>query len=263
MILTLPTILTLARLVTLPVLLAFLYVEDVWGVWLSLFLYGLCALTDFADGWIARKFNQSSDFGRFLDPLADKIFVLLILVTMIHAGIIYGVMVFFVLLILLRELLVAGLREYTGPLNITIPVSKLAKWKTTAQMIAIGLLIISPLNGYMLFLGVLGLLIATGLTVYTGYQYFIQVWHDVFAPEGITIIDPMVVPFAAEGEIVDAPKQSRKILKKPAPVTDKKTEKKIKNKDTTKKGLASLKSKVKPEKEVATEPVVAPEEKDS
>ena len=134
---------------------------------LAFALYVIAAVTDYVSGWWARTYNQSSDFGRMLDPVVDKIFVAALFVTMAATGMIGGLMLACPIIILAREFLVAGLREYLGPRGITLPVTQLAKWKTTVQMVAIGLLIFPGLGG----LGTILLLVATALTLYTGWDY--------------------------------------------------------------------------------------------
>ncbi len=164
----LPNILTISRIALLPVLLVLLYMPQNWALWSALGLYILSAITDFLDGYLARKWKVVSPFGTFLDPIADKVFVAVLLITLVDIGRLDGLWTAPAIIILVRELLVSGMREFLGPKNIKLPVSKLAKWKTTIQMIALGLLIYS---GSLLLIGQISLLVAAALTVITGWTY--------------------------------------------------------------------------------------------
>jgi cardiolipin synthase len=163
---TIPNILTLGRLfLLLPICLFLTFGWTMHAV--AFVLYLLAAVSDYVDGWWARTFNQSSDIGRVMDPVVDKIFVAGLFIMLSAIGTISGWMLLCPIIILGREFLVAGLREYLGPRGITLPVTKAAKWKTTLQMVAIGLMIFPGLQELGLFL----LLAATVLTVTTGYGY--------------------------------------------------------------------------------------------
>lgn len=168
-----PTILTIGRLLALPVLVALFFTEDAWplAIWLNLALYIIAALTDFLDGWWARKFNQITPLGTFLDPISDKIFVGAMLVLLVAFGRLDGLWVVLPIIIMSREFLVSGLREFLGPHNVQMPVTKLAKWKTASQMLAIAILIIAPALPYALIAGQSLLAIAAILTIITGWGY--------------------------------------------------------------------------------------------
>lgn len=180
--LTFATILTLGRLALLPLIVVLLFIPAGWAAWGALIIYIAGALTDWLDGWVARQFDQSSNFGRFLDPLADKIFVVVILLMLTAVDRIDGIWVLAVIVILVREFAVAGLREFLGPKGIAVPVSPLAKWKTTTQMIATGLLIIGPFAPYGFFVhlaGLISLAAAAVLTALTGWQYMKASWSHL------------------------------------------------------------------------------------
>lgn len=171
---TLPNILTIARLLLLPFIVWLFFMEAWWGAeaaYACFAFYVIAAITDGLDGYIARKRNQISAFGTFLDPIADKIFVAALLVLLIGFVRLPGPWMVVAIVILAREFLISGLREYLGPKNIQIPVSRLAKWKTATQMIAIGALILGPYVPGALTLGQWLLLIAMILTVATGWSY--------------------------------------------------------------------------------------------
>ena len=172
--LNVPNSLTILRLIMLPLIIACFFYEDVMGaqiIWVALGLYTLAAITDFLDGYLARKLNQITAFGTFLDPISDKIFVTSLLITLLAFDRLPGLWILVVLVILGREFLVSGLREYLGPHKITLPVTQLAKWKTAVQMIAVGALIIGPYLPYGLEAGQWGLAIAAALTLVTGWGY--------------------------------------------------------------------------------------------
>ena len=167
-------VLTIARMIMLPIMVALFYLEDSWGntaIWACFWLYVIAAFTDYLDGYLARKMRQTSDFGTFLDPISDKIMVGIILVMLIATDRVGAFGVVLALLIFTREFLVSGLREYLGPKGIKVPVMKLAKWKTTVQMIACGVLILSGTVPLAYEAGMILLLIATALTLRTGWVY--------------------------------------------------------------------------------------------
>lgn len=167
----LANILTIARLLLLLVIVGLFYIDQGWAAWTCLGLYVVAAITDFLDGWVARKFNQITPFGTFMDPIADKVFVAVILMMLIASGRLDGLWVIAALIIMTREFLVSGMREFLGPKNIKLPVSQLAKWKTALQMIALGILIIGPFVPLATLAGNLSLSGAAVLTVITGWAY--------------------------------------------------------------------------------------------
>ncbi len=167
-------ILTIARMLMLPVMVFLFYMEDSWGagaIKACFGLYFISAVTDYLDGYLARKLKQTSDFGTFLDPISDKIMVAVVLIMLIATDRLGMFGVILTLLIFTREFLISGLREYMGPKNIKVPVMKLAKWKTTVQMVACGVLILSGLVPFAYEGGMVLLLIATVLTLMTGWKY--------------------------------------------------------------------------------------------
>lgn len=170
----LANILTISRLILLPFIIALFFFERWAGataMWPALGLYIVAALSDYFDGWVARQYNQTSAFGTFLDPISDKIFVAALLVTFVAFQRLDSIWIVPVIVILSREFLVSGLREYLGPKNIQLPVTNLAKWKTAAQMLSLGFLIIGPYVPYALMTGQFLLLAAAILTVITGAAY--------------------------------------------------------------------------------------------
>ncbi len=172
--LNLPNILTLSRMLLLPVIVWLFFMEAQWGVravWWALGLYAFASITDFFDGYLARKLNRVSEFGTFLDPISDKIFVGSLLVLLVGFDRLDGVWVVPVLLIFFREFLVSGLREFLGPKNVQMPVTNLAKYKTALQMLSLGFLIVGGHVDYTLEIGRIMLCAAAGLTLITGWGY--------------------------------------------------------------------------------------------
>ena len=172
----LPNILTYGRIVAVPIVAGLL----LWGGdnarWTALAIYIVAAITDFFDGYLARKWKQQSSLGRMLDPIADKVLVAVVLLVLCADDILRGGHIWAAIIILSREVLVSGLREYLGELQVSVPVTQIAKWKTTVQLVAIGFLIAGPAGDtvvpYTTEMGIAMLWIAAGLTLYTGYDYF-------------------------------------------------------------------------------------------
>jgi len=174
MLFNLPNLLTLSRIAAIPVVLASFYLPGTWANWVALVLFALAGFTDLLDGYLARSWNQTSKLGRFLDPVADKLLVAATLLMLAHVGQIDGWSIVPALIILCREITVSGLREFLAELKVGLPVSRLAKWKTTIQMVAIGFLILHPAGPDWLHvhaLGIFGIWVAAGLTLITGYDY--------------------------------------------------------------------------------------------
>ncbi len=170
----LPNLLTLFRIAVIPGLVALFYIDTRFASWLACGLFSLAAITDFLDGYIARVTKQQSAFGRFLDPVADKLLVASTLLMMVAFGQIRGLVILPALVILCREITVSGLREYLAGLQVSVPVSQLAKWKTTLQMVAIAVLIVGdngPRDIPVVEIGEFGLWAAAILTIVTGYDY--------------------------------------------------------------------------------------------
>lgn len=171
---SLPNLLTLSRILVIPLVIASFYVEGDYARWFACALFSGAAITDWLDGHMARRWQQQSELGRFLDPIADKLLVSATLFMLTTFGRLSAMAVFPALVILCREILVSGLREYLAGLRVGMPVSRLAKWKTTIQMVAIGFLIVG--DGGPSFIPVEGigealLWIAALLTLVTGYDY--------------------------------------------------------------------------------------------
>lgn len=173
---SLPNLLTLSRILAVPGLVWLMWSRNPWE-WLAAFaLYTLAAVTDYLDGYLARAWGTVSKIGQFLDPIADKIMVAAVIVMLVDAQVLHGYSVVAGLIILLREIIVSGLREYLATLAVSMPVSRLAKWKTAAQLIALGALILVGVEPLLPWLpaqeiGLTTLWGAAILTLITGYDY--------------------------------------------------------------------------------------------
>jgi len=181
----LPNMLTYARILAVPLVALCFYLEgrlqsSDFARWSALVIFVIASLTDYLDGYLARAWQQTSNIGKMLDPIADKLLVatclLLLAADTDHRGGIAGWSLWAAIIILCREILVSGLREYLAALKVSVPVTQLAKWKTAIQMIAIAFLLLGPagdkLVPYWTQLGHVLLWIAAIVTLYTGYDYF-------------------------------------------------------------------------------------------
>jgi cardiolipin synthase len=179
--LALPNLLTYTRIAAVPVVVGCLYYQDIlqgglWLRWVALVVFIAAGVTDWLDGYFARKWGEQSTFGRMLDPIADKLLVSSCLLMLAADGTIRGWSLWAAIVILCREILVSGLREYLAELRVSVPVTQLAKWKTTLQLVAVGFLVlgragdavapvVTPIGLTLLWLSAL-------LTLYTGWDYF-------------------------------------------------------------------------------------------
>ncbi|TNM65479.1 CDP-diacylglycerol--glycerol-3-phosphate 3-phosphatidyltransferase [Aliirhizobium smilacinae] len=176
-----PNLLTYARIVAVPVIVLCFFVEGKLessdtARWTALWLFIIASLTDYLDGYLARIWNQTSNIGRMLDPIADKLLVAAVLLLLAADQTIAGWSLWAAITILCREILVSGLREYLAALKVSVPVTRIAKWKTTIQMVSIAFLLAGPAGDkvvpYITEMGIALLWIAAFLTFYTGYDYF-------------------------------------------------------------------------------------------
>lgn len=173
--LNLPNLLTLSRIVAIPLVIVTFFLPAPFGPWAGCVLFAAAGFTDWLDGQLARRWHQQSAWGRVLDPIADKLLVATILFMLAALERISAVTIFPALVILAREILVSGLREHLAMLRVPVPVSRLAKWKTALQMVAIGVLLVGdagPAALHVRTVGELLLWLAAGLTLITGYDYW-------------------------------------------------------------------------------------------
>jgi cardiolipin synthase (CMP-forming) len=177
----LPNMLTYARIVAVPMIVFCFFIEghlksSDWARWVALSIFVVASITDYLDGYLARAWKQQSNIGRMLDPIADKLLVASCLLLLAADNSIAGWTLWAAIIILCREILVSGLREYLADLKVSVPVTQLAKWKTTIQMVAVGFLLAGSAGDkilpYTSQMGIALLWVAAVLTLYTGYDYF-------------------------------------------------------------------------------------------
>ncbi len=174
--LSLPNLLTIGRIVAVPVICLLVVLGGpVWGT-LAFLLYVAAAASDWLDGYLARKLNQGSPLGRMLDPIADKLLVGALLIVMAFTRDLSALDLIPAVAIMMREILVPGLREYLGPRNVVVHVTPLAKWKTTVQLVALGIIMLETLLPFLGLISDIVLWIAGLLTVWTGAQYYASAW---------------------------------------------------------------------------------------
>ena len=177
----LPNLLTYARIVAVPVVVGCMYFQSVlgyglWLRWVALAIFIAAGITDVLDGYVARTYGQQSSFGRMLDPIADKLLVSSCLLMLAADETIKGLALWAAIIILCREILVSGLREYLAELRVSVPVTALAKWKTFLQLLAVGFCIAGEAGDKILpittEIGIGLLWFSAILTLYTGWDYF-------------------------------------------------------------------------------------------
>ena len=173
---SLPNILTYGRIAAVPLMVACFYLDGHLANWLTLAIFIAASVTDFLDGYLARAWQQQSALGRMLDPIADKLLVAAALMMLVYVGTIGGWSLIAAIIILSREILVSGLREFLAELRVSVPVTTLAKWKTTLQMVSIGFLLAGSAGDAIIpgvsLVGLTLLWLSAILTLYTGWDYF-------------------------------------------------------------------------------------------
>jgi cardiolipin synthase len=177
--LSVPNLITYGRIFAVPAVAALLAFADGEGSsilwWWALAIFAAASVSDYFDGLLARWYNEQSELGRMLDPIADKLLVGVVLLVLVGKGIIGGWSLAAAIIILSREILVSGLREYLAGLAVKMHVTRLAKWKTAAQLVALGALIAGPIGGagwpHLQDIGLLLLWASALITAYTGYEY--------------------------------------------------------------------------------------------
>jgi cardiolipin synthase len=177
----LPNMLTYARILAVPAIVLCFYLEGRvrptdWWRWAAFWLFVAASVTDYLDGYIARIWKQTSNIGKMLDPIADKLLVSAVLLLLAFDRTIDKWTLWAAIIILCREILVSGLREYLAALKVSVPVTQLAKWKTALQLIAVGFLLAGPAGDkilpYTTDIGIGLLWLSAIVTLYTGYDYF-------------------------------------------------------------------------------------------
>jgi cardiolipin synthase (CMP-forming) len=171
MLTTPPNLLTAARILAIPAMLAAFYIPGKLGQLATCVIFTAAAVTDYLDGYLARSWSMQSPLGRMMDPIADKLLVGAAILMLVHFD---RAPILPALVILCREILVSGLREFLAEVRVGLPVSRLAKWKTGVQMTAIAFLLAGTAAPWWLFadqIGWYGLWLAAGLTMITGLDY--------------------------------------------------------------------------------------------
>ena len=230
----LPNILTISRIVVIPLIFLSIYFTSYFWAMLAAILFVIASITDYFDGYLARARSQTSAFGRLLDPIADRLLVATALVVILAKPDMYSlhISIIPVFVILCREILVSGLREFLREVNVGLPVTKLAKWKTAFQMVALSMMMFRELWIGWSYLGEFLLWVAAVLTFITGYQYYQKSLDYVKAEEAKKVTE---ITLEAEVNIKSAPKKTSKPAKttktarkkKSAKVEPKKTAKKV------------------------------------
>ncbi len=168
--------LTVSRITVIPIILGLIAIPNVWAAWVGLAFFISAGVTDWLDGYMARRENEVTKLGQFLDPIADKLLVSAVILVLVSTKQISGWSILPAIIILMREVAVSGLREFLADLRVSVPVSKLAKWKTTIQMVALGFLIIgdryAPDFIPATLIGDIGIWVAGGFTLVTAWDYW-------------------------------------------------------------------------------------------
>jgi cardiolipin synthase len=173
----LPNVLTYGRIAAAPLVGATYYIPGNWGPWIAFTIFVVASVTDYVDGYLARAWQQQSALGRMLDPIADKLLVSVAILVLAVDGMFDGTSFWAAVIILMREIFVSGLREFLAELRVSVPVTRLAKWKTTMQLIAVAALLIAPAlqgarQGFIVNIGLAFFWATAIVTLYTGYDYF-------------------------------------------------------------------------------------------
>lgn len=171
----LPNLLTLARIGLVPAFVAAFWLPMPMGRWVAFVVFIIAAITDYADGWIARRRQAESRLGQMLDPIADKLLISSALMMLVYMDDIRGFVIIPALIILAREILVSGMREFLATIAVQVPVSSVSKFKTAVQVLALAVLILAPavehVWGGVHQAGIVALWGAAVLTIYTGFSY--------------------------------------------------------------------------------------------
>ena len=172
--LNISNLLTIARIIVIPIIVICIYFKSPVYGWIAFVLFCLASATDYFDGYFARIRNEITNFGTFLDPIADKLLVAAVILILTSKKTIADWETIPALIILLREIAVSGLREYLAGIKVSVPVSRIGKLKTSIQLIALALLILAESQISVLpiiFIGKIALWVAGILTLYTGFDY--------------------------------------------------------------------------------------------
>ena len=177
-----PNILTIGRIIIVPIFVVSFFLPGFFGDLIPFFLFVLASFTDYLDGLLARLFKEESKLGELLDPIADKILVSAALILLVMNGTIKNYEVIAAIIILTREILISGLREFLAKVNVAMPVTSLARVKTFLQMLSIAILLTGESGNKIInfqdynaqTIGIILLWLSAFLTLYTGYDYLIK-----------------------------------------------------------------------------------------
>lgn len=222
----LPNILTISRIAVIPLIFMSIYFTSyVWAMMAGI-LFVAASITDYLDGYLARAWNETSAFGRLLDPIADKLLVATALVVILAKPDMYSlnITIIPVFVILCREILVSGLREFLREVNVGLPVTKLAKWKTAFQMTALAMMLFKDLWIGWSYTGEFLLWVAAILTFITGYQYYQRSLEYVKAEEakkvkevkGVVIEEPVAATVKTAKKTAAKKSEAKSSVKKSA-----------------------------------------------
>lgn len=240
----LPNILTISRIVVIPVIFLAIYIHSaIWSIFAGV-LFVVASITDYLDGYFARSRNQNSVLGRLLDPIADKLLVVSALLIIVANRMVSPVTYIPVIIIMCREVLVSGMREFLAEFRVGMPVTRLAKWKTACQMTAISMILLQHLYVIGELVGFVGewlLWIAGILTFVTGYQYFEKCIDYIYTVENNKKNPVKTV----EEEVI-------KIAEKVRTAVSEKVKKQAQNQKTVKASKPAVKRTTKPKKKPHT-----------
>ncbi len=177
-----PNILTIGRIIIVPIFVITFFLPGFFGDLIPFFLFVLASFTDYLDGLLARLFKEESRLGELLDPIADKILVSTALVLLIMNGTIKNFEVIAAIIIITREIIISGLREFLAKVSISMPVSSLSRMKAFIQMFSIAVLLTGDIGNKIInfqdynaqTIGIILLWLSAGLTLYTGYDYLVK-----------------------------------------------------------------------------------------
>ncbi len=177
-----PNILTIGRIIIVPIFVVTFFIPGLFGDLIPFFLFVIASFTDYLDGLLARLFKEESKLGELLDPIADKILVAAALILLVMNGTIKNYEVIAAIIILTREILISGLREFLAKVSISMPVTSLTKLKTFLQMLSIAILLTGDSGNKIInfqdynaqTIGIILLWLSAFLTLYTGYDYLIK-----------------------------------------------------------------------------------------
>ncbi len=221
----LPNILTISRIAVIPLIFISIYVSTFAWAMFAAVLFVAASITDYLDGYLARAWNETSAFGRLLDPIADKLLVATALVVILAKPDMYNwsLTVLPAFVILCREILVSGLREFLREVNAGLPVTKLAKWKTAFQMTALSMMLFRDLWIGWSYCGEILLWVAAVLTFITGYQYYQRSLEYIRAEEAKKVVTEVVAEVSSVKKTVPQQKAATKTIVKKTTAKNSKT----------------------------------------